>query len=245
MPWRGAQAASREHHEPALAGSRREERAQQPPPRDPLRPKSVELYAGDLLPEDRYETWAEERRGELRTTHLALFVELATLHEEREEFPPAISALHRLVEAEPTHEEASLRLMRLYAEPEAETKHLREEIEAGRFPEERLRPETRATVTGRYVPGRHNLPNARASFVGREREMVEVKRPLAMTGLLTLTGTGGCGKTRLALEVACVEPRAALRGRAGAVRAALGVRRGLFAGGGGGGGVLGRGRRAG
>jgi non-specific serine/threonine protein kinase len=38
--------------------------------------------------------------------------------------------------------------------------------------------------------------------VGREREIEEVKRELAMTRLLTLTGVGGTGKTRLALEVA-------------------------------------------
>jgi predicted ATPase len=50
--------------------------------------------------------------------------------------------------------------------------------------------------------GTHNLPAQRTAFVGREREMVEVKRALAMTQLLTLTGTGGLGKTRLALEVA-------------------------------------------
>jgi non-specific serine/threonine protein kinase len=49
---------------------------------------------------------------------------------------------------------------------------------------------------------RHNLPLARTSFVGRERERLEVKRLLAMTRLLTLTGAGGCGKTRLALKVA-------------------------------------------
>src|SRR5215212_11057973 len=48
----------------------------------------------------------------------------------------------------------------------------------------------------------HNLPAARSSFVGREQDMFEVKRELAMTRLLTLTGAGGSGKTRLALEVA-------------------------------------------
>jgi predicted ATPase/DNA-binding CsgD family transcriptional regulator len=49
---------------------------------------------------------------------------------------------------------------------------------------------------------RHNLPAPRSSFVGRERETEEVERELAMTRLLTLTGVGGSGKTRLALEVA-------------------------------------------
>ena len=48
----------------------------------------------------------------------------------------------------------------------------------------------------------NNLPMARSGLVGREREMSEVGRALAMTRLLTLTGAGGCGKTRLALEVA-------------------------------------------
>jgi hypothetical protein len=48
----------------------------------------------------------------------------------------------------------------------------------------------------------HNLPLQLTSFIGRERAMVEVKRWLAKSRLLTLTGAGGCGKTRLALEVA-------------------------------------------
>jgi predicted ATPase/DNA-binding CsgD family transcriptional regulator len=48
---------------------------------------------------------------------------------------------------------------------------------------------------------RHNLPAPRSSFIGRERETVEVKRELEMTRLLTITGAGGSGKTRLALEV--------------------------------------------
>jgi predicted ATPase len=50
--------------------------------------------------------------------------------------------------------------------------------------------------------GQHNLPAPRSSFVGREQDMLEVKRELQMTRLLTLTGVGGSGKTRLAVEVA-------------------------------------------
>lgn len=48
----------------------------------------------------------------------------------------------------------------------------------------------------------NNLPLELSSFVGREREISEVERLLGGTRLLTLTGTGGCGKTRLALRVA-------------------------------------------
>ncbi len=48
----------------------------------------------------------------------------------------------------------------------------------------------------------NNLPLQLTSFIGREREIAEVKRLLSATRLLTLTGAGGCGKTRLALRVA-------------------------------------------
>ncbi|WP_405816663.1 LuxR C-terminal-related transcriptional regulator [Streptomyces sp. NBC_01390] len=47
-----------------------------------------------------------------------------------------------------------------------------------------------------------NLPAALTTFVGRHRELAEVRRGLGTTRLLTLTGAGGMGKTRLALEVA-------------------------------------------
>src|SRR6266498_2824347 len=48
----------------------------------------------------------------------------------------------------------------------------------------------------------HNLPIQLTSFVGREHELVELKQLLSKTRLLTLTGPGGTGKTRLALQIA-------------------------------------------
>ena len=71
----------------------------------------------------------------------------------------------------------------------------REEVSSEQSPVERFEGD----ALGRR---RHNLPVARGGFVGRVREMAEVQRALTTTRLLTLTGAGGCGKTRLALEVA-------------------------------------------
>jgi non-specific serine/threonine protein kinase len=48
----------------------------------------------------------------------------------------------------------------------------------------------------------HNLPRSLTSFIGRERQIAELRELLGQTQLLTLSGAGGCGKTRLALELA-------------------------------------------
>src|SRR5215204_3790510 len=76
---------------------------------------AVELYAGELLPGDRYEEWAEDRREGLRRLYLALLLELAGLYEEGGEHDAGIEMLQRAMAEDPALEEAHACLMRLYA----------------------------------------------------------------------------------------------------------------------------------
>ena len=62
-------------------------------------------------------------------------------------------------------------------------------------------PERKPIGAGGASP-RANLPEPLTSFVGRERELAELQKALRDNRLLTLTGTGGVGKTRLALCMA-------------------------------------------
>lgn len=59
-----------------------------------------------------------------------------------------------------------------------------------------------APVATAPPPLRHNLPEPRTRFIGREAALADLARLLPSTRLLTLTGIGGCGKTRLALQFA-------------------------------------------
>src|SRR5215217_5534759 len=193
--------------------------------RDPVAYRAaLELYADELLPADRYEEWVEGRRQQLRHTWLSLHLELARVYEERGEYEKGIELLQRALLEEPTNEQMHACLMRLYAFSEqreealaqfgrlrealsgqldahvsTSTERLREEIAGGTFLQSQP---TFAPTEEPSGVGRHNLPASRTSFVGREHEIIEIKRHLAMTRLLTLTGAGGSGKTRLALEVA-------------------------------------------
>ena len=49
---------------------------------------------------------------------------------------------------------------------------------------------------------KHNLPAQLTSFIGRDQEIKEVKKLLTEYRMVTMTGTGGSGKTRLALQIA-------------------------------------------
>ncbi|MGH2370481.1 MAG: AfsR/SARP family transcriptional regulator, partial [Chloroflexota bacterium] len=190
---------------------------------------AIALYAGDLLPEDRYEDWAAGRREELRALYLALLLEHAGLCEARGQHAAAVDALTKLITADPANEGAHQELMRLHArrgqrhqalrqyrqlrealrrdldaEPDPTSQRLYQDILTGSFPAEPSSPLALPIEQQpqNEAPPAHNLPIQVTSFVGRERELAEVSRLLDTARLVTLTGSGGSGKTRLALQVA-------------------------------------------
>jgi predicted ATPase/DNA-binding SARP family transcriptional activator len=88
-------------------------------------------------------------------------------------------------------------------EPSEQTRILYESLKSG---EEEFVKETSSTppIESRQLgpESRTNLPVPLTSFIGREREIDEVLNLLGEKRLLTLTGSGGVGKTRLAIEAA-------------------------------------------
>ncbi len=63
-------------------------------------------------------------------------------------------------------------------------------------------PPAGAPVAAGSADPPHNLPRGRSSFVGRQRSLAHVTEAIGRHGIVTLTGPGGTGKTRLALHAA-------------------------------------------
>ena len=59
-----------------------------------------------------------------------------------------------------------------------------------------------ATVVYRAGPAPSNIPELVSELIGRDRELAEIQSLAARRRLVTLTGPGGIGKTRLALQSA-------------------------------------------
>ena len=90
------------------------------PPRPPraatprCSPRAVGLFGGELLPEERFEDWAIDRREAVKATYVELLLELADIERGRSRLDAAIDALKRLVAVEPLHEDAQAQLIQLH-----------------------------------------------------------------------------------------------------------------------------------
>jgi len=168
-----------------------------------------------------FEGWLLLRREHSSRLMVKALHSLAAIYEGRGAHEQALAHARRRVELEPWQEGGQRQLMRLLArsghrsqalaryeklcrslqeelgaEPTAETRALYEAILSGKLAQEpALRP-------GPPVPV-WNLPASPTPFFGRVDELATLEAKLAEpdTRLVTLTGLGGSGKTRLALEV--------------------------------------------
>jgi predicted ATPase/DNA-binding SARP family transcriptional activator len=99
-----------------------------------------------------------------------------------------------------TYERCVKSLKEYGVEPSEQTRALYERLKVGK---ENLETGQIVLVKAkREESPKTNLPVPLTSFIGREREIEEVKLLLSSTRLLTLTGSGGVGKTRLAIQAA-------------------------------------------
>jgi predicted ATPase/DNA-binding SARP family transcriptional activator len=187
--------------------------------------RAVDLYTGDLLP-SCYDEWILSPREQLRQSYLGALEALIDALEREGELSSAVLYAQRLLRQDPLQEESYRRLMRLhlalgdraavvsvYRQCE---KSLRRELDVEpteatrallRQAEEMARVkkgETKAEGARGAARPITNLPSQTTAFIGREREVVELGQQLRQGGrrLITLTGTAGSGKTRLALQVA-------------------------------------------
>jgi predicted ATPase/DNA-binding SARP family transcriptional activator len=162
----------------------------------------VDLYRGDLLPDDLYEPWAEETRERLRLRYLDLL--------------RALRRWDKVVVSDPADEQAHLRLAQehmhrgdrraaLLQLDRMETV-LRRELGVGPSePAIALRDEVLAMPAEDWQPraaSRTPIPMPQTQTIGRDRDVAIVMQMLARSRVVTLLGPGGVGKTRLALEVA-------------------------------------------
>ena len=77
--------------------------------------RAIELYAGDLLDEDRYEPWAEARREQLKRLYERLLAHAGQLDEAQGRIEESLDHWRKLLAADPANEDAHRQLMRLYA----------------------------------------------------------------------------------------------------------------------------------
>ncbi|MEZ4860999.1 MAG: BTAD domain-containing putative transcriptional regulator [Caldilineaceae bacterium] len=192
---------------------------------------ALALYRGDFLegfyvrdaPE--FEQWVLVQRAHYREAALQGLYTLANWHDQQGDLPQAITHTRRLLTLEPWREEAHRQLMHLLArsgqraaalaqfetcrrvleeelsvEPDEETEALVEAIRADKIVVLSSPP----VVVSSVPVANNNLPIPPTPLIGRERELAELGELInnPQCRLITITGPGGIGKTRLALAAA-------------------------------------------
>jgi predicted ATPase/DNA-binding SARP family transcriptional activator len=175
---------------------------------------AVALYRGELLA-DLYDDWILPEREHYRELYLNALLQLTQAARAASEYERAIEYAHKALAADPANERAHQHLMfcnlalgdrraalkqydtcvralqtELAVEPARETTALYQWIKQARS--------ERASLAAQIT----NLPIPLSSFIGRKKEVTQLKERITVTRLLTLSGAGGSGKTRLAIQVA-------------------------------------------
>jgi DNA-binding SARP family transcriptional activator len=171
---------------------------------------ALKLYAGELLPEDRYAEWAIQKRETLKQTFLKLLLDLAHLQEAHGENQPAIESYQKLIAIDQLAEEAHIVLMRNYAlsgqrsqalrqfqvlqeilykeleaEPDSDSHRLHRQILEGKYPPPQKQAQLVEDLPQILEERKHNLPFQMTSFIGRQQELSQVKDLLSNHRLVT------------------------------------------------------------
>ena len=197
------------------------------------REQAVSLYTGDLL-EGCHEEWILPLRAWYERQYLDALEWLAEEESARCAWGKAADWLRQLVARDPTREHAHQRLMEmlaaqgdfaavteayhrlrltlhktLNASPSEQTVALYKSLQ------QQTQPLNVISAPPRVLPSERvfdTLPRPLGALIGREWEQTEVAQRLQTASLVTLTGAGGIGKTRLALQVASTQAATFLQG---------------------------------
>lgn len=191
--------------------------------------EAVTLYTGSLLPH-LYEDWLIQERDRLQMLYLNVLMQLIERERQQGDLPQAQVYAQMLLNHDPLREDAVRQMMTLrYAAGDRAgalqiyqrfVARLAEELDVAPMPEtaqlfetiSQNKPVDSGVVQNRLAEARttavapHNLPAQLMTFIGRQDETTAVSHLIGQsespTRLVTITGTGGTGKTRLSLQVA-------------------------------------------
>ncbi len=175
---------------------------------------AIDLYRGNLLP-DFYDDWLLPERERLRAIYLDALLRLVQHARSEGKYTRAVELAQRVLATDRANEKAHQHLIFCYIalgnraaalkQYEDCVRALRDELGIEPSTETTAlcaRIQTKIAATQSPEAALTNLPIPLTSFVGRDGEIKELRELMETSRLLTLTGAGGCGKTRLAIQVA-------------------------------------------